>query len=110
MNNKKDGKPKMYPMTRILDTVSCYCWFDVLAPIRCNPNSYECNHMFDGVWLSRYPRPQLVGLDGSSEFKLHFNELCDNFGITPHSWGLEPTNQYHTGAHAPSTKRLLKHF
>ena len=31
--------------------------------------------------LSRYPRPQLVGSDGGSEFKLHFNQLCDNFGI-----------------------------
>ena len=41
----------------------------------------------------KYPWPQLVvGSDGGSEFKLHFNQLCANFGIahlTTGAWNLQ---------------------
>ena len=77
MNNTKNGKLKMRLMT-IIDLVSC--WFEV-APIHWDPSSYKYNRIFDEVWLLRYPRPQLVGSDSVSKFKLQFNQMCTNFGI-----------------------------
>ena len=32
-------------------------------------------------WLSRYPRSKYVIYDNGSEFKLHFESLCDDYGI-----------------------------
>jgi hypothetical protein len=32
-------------------------------------------------WLSRYPRCQTLIYDNGSEFKLHFERLCDSYGI-----------------------------
>ena len=72
VDNKKDGKLKIHLMA-MMDPVLSY-WFDAV-PIRGNPNSYECNHIFDVVGLSRYLVPQLVGSDGGNEFQLHFEEL-----------------------------------
>jgi transposase InsO family protein len=36
---------------------------------------------FDDVWLSRYPRPEIIGFDGGSEFKQVFDEMRRNYGI-----------------------------
>ena len=33
------------------------------------------------TWLSRYPRCQTLIYDNGSEFKLHFERLCDSYGI-----------------------------
>ena len=33
------------------------------------------------TWFSRYPRCQQVIYDNGSEFKLHFEALCDTYGI-----------------------------
>jgi len=54
-------------------------WFEI-API-IDPNSEETQRVFDSYWLSRYPRPQECGIDGGSEFKYLFKELCRNYGI-----------------------------
>ena len=34
------------------------------------------------TWLSRYPRCQTLIYDNGSEFKLHFECLCESYGIT----------------------------
>ena len=78
VNNKKDGKLKIHLMTMI-DLASC--WFEVAPIVRGDPISYKYNCIFDKVWLARYPRPKSVGSDGGSDFTLHFNQLCDYFGI-----------------------------
>ena len=36
---------------------------------------------FDSVWLSRYPRPQEIGIDNGTPFMALFKELCKNMGI-----------------------------
>jgi hypothetical protein len=36
---------------------------------------------FDEVWLSRYPRPEVIGFDGDSEFKHVFEEMRKNYGM-----------------------------
>jgi hypothetical protein len=36
---------------------------------------------FDEVWLSRYPRPEIIGFDGGSEFKHVFEEMRKNYGM-----------------------------
>ena len=33
------------------------------------------------TWLCRYPRCQTLIYDNGSEFKLHFECLCDSYGI-----------------------------
>jgi hypothetical protein len=33
------------------------------------------------TWFSRYPRCQHIIYDNRSEFKLHFEALCDSYGI-----------------------------
>ena len=35
------------------------------------------------TWFSRYPRCQYVIYDNRSKFKLHFESLCDTYGVKP---------------------------
>ena len=37
--------------------------------------------LFNKSWLSRYPRAKNVVYDNRSEFKLHFQSLCDSYGL-----------------------------
>ena len=37
-----------------------------------NKSSARISQLFNQVWLSRYPRPNEVMFDNSSEFKMHF--------------------------------------
>ena len=37
--------------------------------------------LINKTWLSRYPRCQKLIYDNGSEFKLHFEHLCDSYGI-----------------------------
>ena len=64
------GVHEMLAMTMI-DPVTG--WFEI-APLPV-ADSYECQKAFDSYWLSRYPRPQQVGVDNGSHFKRYFNDL-----------------------------------
>ncbi len=37
--------------------------------------------LVDKIWFSRYPGCQHIIYDNGSEFKLHFEALCDSYGI-----------------------------
>ena len=39
------------------------------------------SHLINKTWFSRYPRCQNIIYDNGSEFKLHFEALCDSYGI-----------------------------
>ena len=39
------------------------------------------SHLVNKTWFSRYPRCQNIIYDNGSEFKLHFETLCDSYGI-----------------------------
>jgi len=39
------------------------------------------SRLFNKCWLSRYPRAHYVIYDNGSEFKLHFEGLCDSFSL-----------------------------
>ena len=39
------------------------------------------SHLVNKTWFSRYPRCQNIIYDNGSEFKLHFEALCDSYGI-----------------------------
>ncbi len=54
-------------------------WFEI-APLP-TISSYETQKAFDSYWLSRYPRPQEVGVDNGSEFKRFFLDLISNYGL-----------------------------
>ena len=45
-------------------------------------SSAEVARLFNQQWLSRYPRAKYITYDNGSEFKLHFEVLCNSFGIT----------------------------
>jgi hypothetical protein len=44
-------------------------------------SSAKVARLFNRHWLSRYPRAKYITYDNGSEFKLHFEELCDSFNI-----------------------------
>ena len=56
-------------------------WFEVAA-LQDNPNANEIQRLFDSHWLARYPRPVEIGFDNGSEFKMEFQDLCKNMGLT----------------------------
>jgi hypothetical protein len=37
--------------------------------------------LINKTWFSRYPRSQYIVYDNGSEFKLHFETLCDSYGL-----------------------------
>ena len=44
-------------------------------------SSAVISRLFNKTWLSRYPRAKYVFYDNGSEFKLHFEGLCDSFSL-----------------------------
>jgi hypothetical protein len=54
-------------------------WFEVKDVPDYTANSAQA--AFDEVWLSRYPRPEVIGFDGGSEFKQVFDEMRKNYGM-----------------------------
>ena len=44
-------------------------------------SSATVSHLFNKSWLSRYPRSKNIIYDNGSEFKLHFEALCDSYGL-----------------------------
>ncbi len=60
----------------------------IIAEFRGIPNGFP-NLASEGIaklvnktWLSRYPRCHYLIYDNGSEFKLHFEYLCESYGIT----------------------------
>ena len=43
--------------------------------------SKQISCLVNNMWFSRYPRPRYVTYDNGSEFKLHFKDLCDTYGL-----------------------------
>ena len=48
-----------------------------------NPDAASTAAAIDDVWFCRYPRPQIIGYDGGSEFKSVFKQTIENYGLTP---------------------------
>ena len=44
-------------------------------------SSAEVARLFNQHWLSHYPRAKYTTYDNGSEFKLHFESLCDSFNM-----------------------------
>jgi putative transposase len=55
-------------------------WFEI-AEIA-ERDSETVSKVFDDTWLSRYPRPEMIGFDNGSENKGLFTEMVDNYGMT----------------------------
>ena len=47
-----------------------------------DPSAASTAAALDDVWVSRYPRAQIIGYDGGSEFKQVFAETIKNYGLT----------------------------
>ena len=43
--------------------------------------SARISRIVNKLWFSRYPRPESIVFDNGSEFKLHFQSLCKDYGI-----------------------------
>jgi transposase InsO family protein len=39
------------------------------------------SNLVNKTWFSQYPRCQYINYDNGSEFKLHFEALCESVGI-----------------------------
>ena len=44
-------------------------------------SSASISQLFNKQWLSRYPRPKYIIYDQGSEFKLHFEALCESYNV-----------------------------
>jgi hypothetical protein len=44
-------------------------------------SSDQIARLVNNIWLCRYPRCRYLIYDNGSEFKLHFETLCDSYGI-----------------------------
>jgi len=44
-------------------------------------SSAQISNLVYKTWFSRYPRCRYIIYDNGSEFKLHFQSLCDTYGI-----------------------------
>ena len=77
INNKNKFTYQIYVMS-MMDPVTG--WVE-LAQLYGPPTAYKCQQLLDSVWLSRYPRPEEIGMDNGGEFKAEFNELCKNIGL-----------------------------
>ena len=55
------------------------------------------------TWFSRYPRCRHIIYDNGSEFKLHFEALCDSYGIKHKPISVKnPSSECYTRASASS--------
>ncbi len=43
--------------------------------------SATVGRLVNKTWLSHYPHSQYIVYDNGSEFKLHFETLCDSYGL-----------------------------
>ena len=56
------------------------------------PTAYTCQQILNSVRLSHYPLPKKVGFDNGSEFKMKFQDLCNNLGLKQcpsNAWNLQ---------------------
>ncbi len=58
-------------------------------------SSAQISNLVYKTWFSRYPRCQYIIYDNGSEFKLHFQSLCNTYGIKR-----KPTSVKNPQAHA----------
>jgi hypothetical protein len=73
-----EGTLKLQALTMIDPSTG---WFEIKALD--NPKAATVMAAMDDTWLSRYPRPQIVGYDNGSEFKNVFHEMVQNYGMKP---------------------------
>ena len=52
-----------------------------IAEIIIDKSSAAVSKLFNKQWLSRYPRAKYITYDNGSEFKLHFESLCDSYRL-----------------------------
>jgi len=55
-------------------------WFEIKDVAKIDSDC--CSQAFGDTWLCRYPRPQYLGFDGGKEFKMLFDEMRENYGMT----------------------------
>ncbi len=102
MLSGKDGTEIDFMCLTMIDSASS--WFEIielpvvepsptsLSKIEAKPHDKTEEAYFDKslsmistlvnrTWFSRYPRCQHIIYDNGSEFKLHFEALCDSYGI-----------------------------
>jgi hypothetical protein len=62
-------------------------------------SSATAGTLINRTWFSRYPRSQYIIYDNGSEFKLHFETLCDSYGL----------KHKPTGVKNPQANTILEH-
>lgn len=78
VRNKNKTKAIQLLCMTMIDPVTS--WFEV-AVIKGRPTALKAQRILDSYWLSRYPMPEEIGVDGGPEFQAEFRELCENVGL-----------------------------
>ena len=90
----KDGSEVDFMCLTMIDPASS--WFEMVElPVKdiqssddktkeayFDKSSAMISHLVNKCWFSRYPRCRNVIYDNGSEFKLHFETLCDEYRVT----------------------------
>ena len=90
----KDGSEVDFMCLTMIDPASS--WFEMVElPVSELPpaddktkeayfdkSSAMIGHLVNKCWFSRYPRCKNIIYDNGSEFKLHFETLCDSYSVT----------------------------
>ncbi len=63
-------------------------------------SSAQISNLVYKIWFSRYPRCQYIIYNNGSEFKLHFQSLCDTYG----------TKRKPTSVKNPQANAILEHI
>ena len=75
---KKNGYTYQIYVMLMVDLVTGW---PKLVQLYGTPTAYKCQQALDSVWLSRYPRPEEIGMDNGGKFAGCFTDLCRNMGM-----------------------------
>ena len=81
-------------------------WFEIAEILA--KTIMEMSQMLNNIWLSRYPRPNMIIFDNGSEFKKDFHYIFDDYGIKPKPTTIKSTGKCNLGKSTPSNRKYVE--
>ena len=88
----KNGRFKLNALTMIDPATG---WFEIVQLK--DTTAATVAAAFHDTWLSRYPRPQFIGMDGGSKNKAEFRQTIINHGL---GLGMKPSTTHNPQANS----------
>ncbi len=74
-------------------------------------SSAQISNLVYKTWFSRYPRCWYIIYNNGSEYKLHFQSLCNTYGIKRKPTSVKnPQSKCYTGAYSCCTRKHVTHI